>query len=283
MIEKKVLLIWDLDGPIGQINSSYPYNYEFDSIKMELANVKTILAILNKYRVKSCFAITGFSAETGVYPFNFPELINEIALAGHEIASHSWKHERLPAFSSKQILKSLIRSKQILETITGKSKKVLGFVPPHNRPMSWLRRGAISLGDGGVFPFYRTSDMHSIIKLLKEANYLWVRVSYQNLLQKIGLQKRPIAGKVHYKNGMLILENHYNGFDEKIIKHILGSNEKFFIVSAHPLMFSFKDKGENEANLINFLEKLTSSNQAIKFIFPADLLVSTGSFQKDNS
>src|SRR5690606_12188309 len=161
---KKIILIWDFDGAIGQINSSFPYNFNFSNLETEINNVRCSLDILDKYKIKCCFAITGFSAEEGIYPYSFPELIKEISDRGHEIASHSWKHEWSSIFQKKQIEKSLIRSKHILELTTRSS--VIGFVPPHNRPMTWLRKGAFSLGDRGIYPLFKMADNKNIIALL---------------------------------------------------------------------------------------------------------------------
>jgi peptidoglycan/xylan/chitin deacetylase (PgdA/CDA1 family) len=270
--EKKIILIWDFDGPIGQINSSYPYNFSFQNFEEEINNVHYILKKLEEYNIKSCFAITGFSAEEGKYPYVFPELINEISLAGHEIASHSWRHEWTPIFLKKQIEKSLIRSKKSLEKAIHNKQNVIGFVPPHNRPMTWLRKGAFSIGDRGIFPFFKMGDNNNLINVLIETNYKWVRISYQNIFQKFNLLKKNCTGKVYKYNKILILENHYTGFDDKIINHILNTNFPTYTISAHPLMISFLNKAESKENFENFLEKLTQTNQEIQFVLPSSLI-----------
>ena len=111
---KKIILIWDFDGPIGQINATIPYNFHFDTMVSEINHVKWLLEVWDQPAINCCFAITGLSAEEGVYPYNFPELINEIASKGHEIASHSWKHEWVPLFTKEQINRSLKQSKKAL-------------------------------------------------------------------------------------------------------------------------------------------------------------------------
>lgn len=269
---KKIILIWDFDGPIGQINSSYPYNFNFENFETEINNVKEILSELKRFNIKCCFAITGFSAENGVYPYVFPDLIAEIAEQGHEVASHSWRHEWTPIFKTDQINKSLKRSKMILEKVIQKEEAVVGFVPPHNRPMTWWRRGAFSLGDRGLYPWFKMGDNQSLINLLLDNNYKWVRVTYNSVFNKLGIIKKNITGSVIKRNGILIFENHYNGFDEKVIKHILKTNFDTYTVSAHPLMFSFENKKESRENFIQFLESLLFSNQNIEFVLPSNLL-----------
>lgn len=269
---KKIILIWDFDGPIGQINSSYPYNFNFENFEVEISNVHYILKKLEEYNIKTCFAITGFSAEEGKYPYVFPELIAEIAKKGHEIASHSWRHEWTPIFLKNQIEKSLVRSKKSLEKAIDNKQDVVGFVPPHNRPMTWLRKGALSLGDRGIFPFFTMGDNQSLIKLLKNNNYKWIRVSYKNIFQKFKFLKRNITGKIYKTNGILIFENHYTGFDGKVVNHILNTNFATYTISAHPLMISFENKIESRENFENFLNILIGSNQDIQFVLPSSLL-----------
>ncbi len=272
IFKKQIILTWDFDGPIGLINASYPYNYSFQNLNREIENAKEILDILDQYNVKCCFAITGFSAEEGVYPYSFPELINQIYVRGHEIASHSWRHEWASIFQINQVNKSLKRSKYILEEAVENKQDVVGFVPPHNRPMTWMRRGAISWGDRGVYPFFKAADNESIVKLLKENGYMWYRVSYKNLFQKFGLGTRNPTGQVKFYKGIMLLENHYTGFDQKVVDHILNTNYSNYTLSAHPLMFDYENKIENRQNLLNLLESLKNSNQEFEFVRPMDLI-----------
>ena len=269
---KKIILIWDFDGPVGQINATYPYNFHYESLISEINHVKCLLEIFDTYAVKSCFAITGFSGEKGMYPFNFPELINEIASRGHEVASHSWKHEWIPKFSKKQIEKSIVRSKKTLEEAIEKSETVCGFVPPHNRPMTWWQRGAFSWGDQFMFPISKMGNVEELITLLYINKYKWIRISYKNLWQKLLRKKRNPTGRVFKHNGMMVLENHYNGFDTKVIEHILATNFPTYTISAHPFMLGLPNKNESKANFITFLEKMVHSNQKIEFVTPSSLL-----------
>lgn len=269
---KKIILIWDFDGAIGQINSTLPYNFNFKQLAREQDNVRYILDVLDRYHIKSTFAITGFSAEEGIEPYVFPELIHEISARGHEVASHSWRHEWISLFTKQQVSKSLIRSKASLENAMGAGGQVIGFVPPHNRPMTWWARGALSIGDRGLFPLFPMGDTSQLIKVLKEAGYKWIRVSYQPMSAKIGLHKSALTGRVLYHKGIMVLENHYTGFDSVVVDHILNSSKETFTVSAHPLMLDFENKAENRGNFGLFLERLTNTDQSIEFVRPCDLL-----------
>ncbi len=270
--KKKILITWDFDGPIGLINASYPYNFHYSNLEREINNARAILDILDAYNIKTCFAITGFSAEEGKFPYTFPDFINEIYERGHEIASHSWRHEWSSIFQLNQVDKSLKRSKLSLENAIDHKQKVVGFVPPHNRPMTWLRRGAFSWGDRGVYPFFKAADNESIVGLLKNNQYKWLRVSYKNIFQKIGLKPRNMTGRVHFYKGVMLLENHHTGFGKEVTRHILESNHETYTLSAHPLMFDYPDKSENRENFIYLLDSLKNSKQEFEFLRPIDLL-----------
>ena len=269
---KKIILIWDFDGAIGLINASYPYNFNFANLKREQDQVRDVLDILDKYNVKCCFAITGFSAEEGVQPYTFPKLIKEIYDRGHEVASHSWRHEWSSIFQLNQVDKSLKRSKLSLEKAIGQEQEVIGFVPPHNRPMSWLKRGAFSLGDRGIYPFFKAADNESIITLLKMNHYKWNRVSYKTLFQKLFNVKRNPSGRVINYKGITVLENHYTGFDDFIVQHILSTDYPTYTISAHPLMLDFPNKKESMSNFKQFMQQLSNSDQDIEFVRPKDFV-----------
>lgn len=270
--QRKVFLIWDLDGAIGQINSTYPYNFHFERLEEELENVRYALRKMDEFGIKSCFAVTGFSAEDGKYPYVFPELIFEISRRGHEVASHSWRHEWIPVFRPRQIELSLTRSKSALEKAAANGSKVIGFVPPHNRPMTWLRKGALSFGDRGLFPFFRMGDTGQLIKQLRLAGYRWIRVSSQNLLQKVGIRHKNITGRIYELNGFTVFENHYVGFDEKVVSHMLKSKRPTYTVSAHPAMLSLKNKAESKHEFEIFLEQIAVAKDQFSFDLPSNIV-----------
>lgn len=277
-MKKKIVLIWDLDGAIGQINSSYPYNFSFRSLEQELENVVYALDKLDEYKIKACFAVTGFSAEEGKYPYVFPDLIKDISYRGHEIASHSWRHEWTPLFAKKQIQLSLKRSKLALEKCLPDSCEVMGFVPPHNRPMTWLRKGAFSLGDRGLFPFFSMGDNTPLLKELTGQNYKWIRISCRGLFEKFGLKPINITGSIYKYGKIMILQNHYTGFDERVVNHIFETNYPTYTISAHPLMLSFPKKVESKENFERFLDHLMNAGKDIEFTLPGELAKSA-SFQ----
>jgi polysaccharide deacetylase family protein (PEP-CTERM system associated) len=82
-------------------------------------NVERIVQLFRTYEIKATFFTLGWIAE------HFPQVVRQIADAGHEIASHGYQHIRISDQSSKQLWQDVIRSKKLLEDVTGQS--VLGY------------------------------------------------------------------------------------------------------------------------------------------------------------
>ncbi len=270
---KKILLIWDFDGPIGQINATKPYRLKMTSILEEIEQVEWVLDYFKKYDVKCCFAITGFSAEKqGWYPYNFPDLVKKIYESGHEIASHSWKHEWIPTLSTFQLSNTLERSKLALENATEIIGSVKGFVPPHNKPSSWIRRSAFSLEDRYLYPFYRYGDLSNVLKLVAQKEYKWMRISLNPIYNRFGLSKNLLAGRVYTYKRLMLLENQHVGFGDDIQHYIEQTNLPTYTISAHPFMLTKSDdRHESKANLIRFIERF-AGREDVKFVTPASLL-----------
>lgn len=84
--------------------------------------VALLLELLARHEARATVFVLGWLAERQ------GELIQAIARAGHEIASHGWDHVRVTHQTPRQFRASVRRSKQVLEQITG--KPVLGFRAP---------------------------------------------------------------------------------------------------------------------------------------------------------
>ena len=82
-------------------------------------NVHRLLALLDDKKVRGTFFILGWIAERS------PQLIREIAAAGHEIACHGMSHKLIYKQSREEFRQETRRSKQLLEDLVGKA--VLGY------------------------------------------------------------------------------------------------------------------------------------------------------------
>lgn len=84
--------------------------------------VPWILEQLDAAGSKATFFVLGWTAEQD------PDLVREIAEAGHEIAAHSWRHRRVDGISPEEFRESIRRTKYLLEDLSG--RPVLGYRAP---------------------------------------------------------------------------------------------------------------------------------------------------------
>lgn len=77
------------------------------------ANVIRLLTLFAAHNARATFFTLGWIAE------RFPQLVREIASAGHEIASHGYAHQRVTDMTPQLFLEDLARAKGVLEAITG--------------------------------------------------------------------------------------------------------------------------------------------------------------------
>ena len=76
-------------------------------------NLEKVLSILDEYKVKATFFTLGWIAE------RHPILIRTIVNEGHEIASHGYNHKMINYHSKDSFKEDIIKTKKILEDITG--------------------------------------------------------------------------------------------------------------------------------------------------------------------
>jgi peptidoglycan/xylan/chitin deacetylase (PgdA/CDA1 family) len=97
-----------------------PYN---DTTQGITVGIPKVLTLLDKYKIKSTFFVTGEMAQ------QFPNEIKNLAKT-HEIGSHGYYHEKFDELTDDK-LKALKKSKLVLEKTIGKT--VIGFRAPHLR------------------------------------------------------------------------------------------------------------------------------------------------------
>src|SRR4051812_41250818 len=109
-----------------------------------------ILEQLARYDQKATFFTVGVLAQEQ------PELVLDIHRAGHEIASHSWDHQRVHNFTPEQFRDDVRRSKDALEQIIGEA--IVGYRAPTFsivRQTSWALDILAELGmryDSSIYP-----------------------------------------------------------------------------------------------------------------------------------
>ncbi|KAH8125008.1 chitin deacetylase [Trichoderma asperellum] len=106
-------------GTVALTFDDGPWNY-----------TRELLDVLEEYNVKATFFITGRNLGKGAIndpETDWPRLIHRMKADGHQIASHTWSHQRLPTLS-----RSLLRQQMIYNEIA--IADILGFFPTYMRP-----------------------------------------------------------------------------------------------------------------------------------------------------
>ena len=85
-------------------------------------SIDALLARLDRYSASGTFFVLGWIAE------HRPEVVRNIAAAGHEIASHGFWHERVTALDGNAFREDVRTSKQTLEDLIG--REVIGYRAP---------------------------------------------------------------------------------------------------------------------------------------------------------
>jgi polysaccharide deacetylase family protein (PEP-CTERM system associated) len=127
---------------------------EWDSLPSRVGpNVDRLLDLLEAFQAKATFFTLGWVAA------RHPRVVQRIALAGHEIASHSWWHFRVTKLTPTQFRQEARSSKAILEEVSG--QPVIGFRAPSfsiRRGMEWAFDVLVEEGyryDSSLFPIRR--------------------------------------------------------------------------------------------------------------------------------
>jgi len=83
---------------------------------------RRLLALLAAARVRATFFVLGWAAE------RHPDLVREVAAAGHEIGTHGWSHTFVYRLTPARFREELTRSVELLESLAG--RPVIGHRAP---------------------------------------------------------------------------------------------------------------------------------------------------------
>ena len=83
------------------------------------SDIDDILATLDKYNVRATFFLLGSWAEA------YPEEVQKIYDAGHEIGNHGYSHKDLPTMNYENILLDIQKCNETVRNITGHSPTLL--------------------------------------------------------------------------------------------------------------------------------------------------------------
>ncbi len=85
-------------------------------------SVDVLLELLDGFDSRGTFFVLGWIAK------HHRRVVESIAAAGHEVASHGWGHRRITQLNPHEFRESVRNSKRLLEDLTG--KQVIGYRAP---------------------------------------------------------------------------------------------------------------------------------------------------------
>lgn len=121
-------------------------------------NTDRVLALLDELNVKATFFILGWVAE------RYPQLVQRIAAAQHEVACHSYTHRRIYTLTPAEFRTEIRRAKQALEDAAGAA--VIGYRAPSysiTTQSLWALEMLVDEGyryDSSIFPVHH--DLYGI-------------------------------------------------------------------------------------------------------------------------
>jgi len=177
MRKATLLFFWDYDTHWGADRSRSPGGPKQWG-QLEFENTETLLELHAEHNIPACFAVVGAAALPGSRPYHDPDQIRRIHAAGHEVASHSHRHEWLPGLDRRELLATLQMSKDSLEQCIGAD--VVSFVPPYNQPFDYAAKWAFSVSERYQVRGERT-DLKVLCETLWESGYRFCRVAYKPL------------------------------------------------------------------------------------------------------
>lgn len=137
---------------VAALASSIPRDTWTSRESRVVANTHKLLSLFEQVEVRGTFFVLGWVAE------RYPELIREIAAGGHEIACHGFSHRLVYEQSPEEFREETLRSKNLLEDITG--SRVLGYRAASYsvvRESLWALDILVQLGftyDSSIFPVH---------------------------------------------------------------------------------------------------------------------------------
>lgn len=122
MNEVYVCLTFDFDADSAQVRQKEdPVRISKGQFAVQ-RGLNRVLSLLAKYNIKSTFFVCGWVAES------YPQHIDDINTAGHEIAAHGYLHEYLDELEFNEEIIVHEHTNQVLEGMTG---KIRGFRAPY--------------------------------------------------------------------------------------------------------------------------------------------------------
>lgn len=115
LLSGRIIPIYSVETPEKKVAISFDAVWGADQ-------TPKLLEIMAKNNVRTTFFLSGFWLE------KYPEMVKEIARAGHEIGNHTYTHPHLNSLSKEDIARELMRTHQLIQELTGQTATL--FRPP---------------------------------------------------------------------------------------------------------------------------------------------------------
>lgn len=275
----QLVLFWDYDTQWGADRSRISGGPKTWGL-LEFENTDRLLELHAEYDVPACFAVVGSAALPGERPYHDPVQIRRIHEAGHEVASHSHRHEWLPGLGPVRLCETLAESKDALEQCIG--ARVTTFVPPWNEPFDYAAGWSFSLSERREARGDRT-DLRRLCAALGESGYRFCRVAYRPLLQRVTEQllgrRLDHRGQMETIAGITCVRlNTPGGFDDAATTMIerVSRDGGLAVVYGHPHSLHASNS-QDERRLIPFLDRVRELRDEgrLRPMLPRDVLTTT--------
>ena len=253
----RLVIFWDFDAQWGAERSRAAGGGKSWGA-LDFENTEQLLEIHARFHIPACFAVVGAAALPGERPRHDPILVRRIVENGHEVASHSMRHEWLPGLGYQKLIRDLQDSKDALQQASG--CPVFSFVPPFNQPFDYLAKGSLSISERRLAGRGRI-DLPGLCRALAETGYRFCRVSYSpwhERFRQIVLRRRgPRISQPEKISGITCLRTGASaGFREKallILDHCARTGG-IAVVYGHPHSLH-AGAAQDECYLVPFLEQ----------------------------
>lgn len=270
----RLLIFWDYDTQWGADRSrSGGGAKEWGALEFPCTD--RLLELHGEFGIPACFAVVGAAARPGSRPYHDPGQIRAIHQSGHEVASHSFRHEWLPGLRTSELLSTLRESKMALEECIG--AEVGSFVPPYNQPFDFPARLAFSLSERREARLQRNS-IPDLCRALKQTGYRFCRIAYTPLttlvVRRAGLAREFRANDGETVEGVFCLRQDLPaGFSDRSLRAVRTAAARggTVVVYGHPHSLS-AENSQNERSLVPFLGEVRDlvNREALEIRLPRD-------------
>lgn len=161
--EKKVFICFDYEGTCGM-----PCVASYDIAE----STRRVLRSLERHGARAIFFTVGALA------VERPDLIDEIARGGHEIAVHGWRHEHLNNLSAHELaefIEGLDQAEAAIKAVTG--RRPTGFRAPYLLGPAFVDQAVYGLLAERGYLWASNRELRHVVQLLRpdrlRSNYPW--------------------------------------------------------------------------------------------------------------